>query len=277
MNRKNMIIAVLCILLIASTSISYHIYQQQQQVIDVQENIIEKLTRAGSAGNAGKEEEQTPAMVNVNVSEPVTESESGSCANIVAVRSDTHSGVIGKVHVELREGNGNVLVNTNPFVESTTQYSVREAVKVAENYTNINIANRDIIVYFDINGTLIGGPSAGAAITAATIAAIENKEVRQDAVITGTIEEGGRIGQVGGVFEKAVAAEENGMELFLVPMGQKKLIYYEQEIREREIFGFTFTRVYYTPKEVDLGEYMKGKMEVEEVSTIDEVVAYMVT
>lgn len=276
MNRKNTIIAVLCILLIASTSISYHVYQQQQQVIDVQENIIEKLIRAGNADN---EEKQTPANVNMNVpvSVPVTESESGSCANIVAVRSDTHSGVIGKVHVELKEGKGDVLVNTNPFVESTTQYSVREAVKVAENYTNINITNRDIIVYFDINGTLIGGPSAGAAITAATIAAIENKEVRQDAAITGTIEEGGRIGQVGGVFEKAVAAEENGMELFLVPRGQKKLIYYEQEIGEREIFGFTFTRVYYTPKEIDLGEYMKGKMEAEEVSTIDDVVAYMVT
>ncbi|RJS68733.1 hypothetical protein CW714_09650 [Methanophagales archaeon] len=276
MNRKNTIIAVLCILLIASTSISYHVYQQQQQVIDIQENIIEKLIHAGNADN---EEKQTPANVNMNVpvSVPVTESESDSCANIVAVRSDTHLGVIGKVHVELKEGKGNVLVNTNPFVESTTQYSVREAVKVAEDYTNINITNRDIIVYFDINGTLIGGPSAGAAITAATIAAIENKEVRQDAAITGTIEEGGRIGQVGGVFEKAVAAEENSMELFLVPRGQKKLIYYEQEIGEREIFGFTFTRVYYIPKEVDLGEYMKEKMEVEEVSTIDEVVAYMVT
>ncbi len=267
MNRKNTIIAVLCILLIASTSISYHIYQQQQQVIDVQENIIEKLIRAGSAGNAGKEEKQTPANVNMNVPVP----ESGSCANIVAVRSDTHSGVIGKVHVELKEGNGNVLVNTNPFVESTTQYSVREAVKVAESYTNINIANRDIIVYFDINGTLIGGPSAGAAITAATIAAIENKEVRQDAVITGTIEGGGHIGRVSGVFEKAVAAEENGMELFLMAEGQGV---YEQRIKKEEIFGFTFVRVYSTP--VDLKEYMKGKMEVEEVSTIGDVVAYMV-
>jgi len=271
MNRKNTIIAVLCILLIASTSISYHIYQQQQQVIDVQENIIEKLIRAGSAGNAGKEEKQTPANVNMNVPVPVPVTESGSCANIAAVRSDTHSGVIGKVHVELKEGNGNVLVNTNPFVESTTQYSVREAVKVAENYTNINIANRDIIVYFDIHGTLIGGPSAGAAITAATIAAIENKEVRQDAAITGTIEKGGRIGRVSGVFEKAVAAEENGMELFLMAEGQGV---YEQRIKKEEIFGFTFVRVYSTP--IDLKEYMKGKMEVEEVSTVDDVVAYMV-
>jgi len=164
-----------------------------------------------------------------------------------------------------------VLVNTNPFVESTTQYSVREAVKVAENYTHINIANRDIIVYFDINGTLIGGPSAGAAITAATIAAIENKEVRQDAVITGTIEEGGRIGQVSGVVEKAVAAEKNGMELFLMAKGQGV---YEERIKKEAIFGFTFVRVYSTP--VDLKEYMKGKMEAEEVSTIDDVVAYMV-
>ena len=268
MNHKNTTIAVLCILLIASTSISYHIYQQQQQVIDVQENIIEKLIRAGSVGNADNEKNQTSANVNV----PVPVAESGSCANIVAVRSDTHSGVIGKVHVEVKEGNGNVLVNTNPFVESTTQYSVREAVKVAENYTNINIANSDIIVYFDINGTLIGGPSAGAAITSATIAAIENKEVRQDAAITGTIEEGGRIGQVGGVFEKAVAAEENGMELFLMAKGQGV---YEQRIKKEEIFGFTFVRVYST--QINLKEYMEGKMEVEEVSTIEDVVVYMIT
>jgi predicted S18 family serine protease len=266
MNRKNAIIAVLCILLILSTSTSYLIYQQQQQVIEVQGDIIEKLISASSAGSAGKEEKQT--LTNV--------SESASCANIVAVRSDNHLGVLGKVHVELKEGNGDVLVNTNPFVEPTTQYSVREAVKVAESYTNINISDSDIIISFDINGTLIGGPSAGAAIAAATIAVIEGRKVRQDVAITGTIEEGGYIGQVGGVFDKTVAAEKNGMKLFLVPKDQKKLIYYEQKIEEKEIFGFAFTRVYYTPKEIDLGEYMEGKMEVEEVSTIDDVVAYMI-
>ena len=91
-------------------------------------------------------------------------------------------------------------------------------------------------------------------------------------LITGTIEKGGHIGQVSGVFEKAVAAEENGMELFLMAKGQGV---YEQRIKKEEIFGFTFVRVYSTP--VDLKEYMKGKMEVEEVSTIDDVVAYMVT
>lgn len=268
MERKKAIIAVLCILLLLTSSTSYLVYQRQQQIIEEQEDIIGELI---SASNAGKEEKQ----VFINVSE------SASCANIVAVRSDDHLGVIGKVHVAIKEGNGDVLVNTKPFVEPTTQYSVREAVKVAENYTNINVTNKDIIIYFDINGTLIGGPSAGAAITAATIAAMEGKKVRQDVAITGTVEEGGSIGQVGGVFDKAVAAEKNGMTLFLVPAGQKKLTYYEQKIEERviEIFGIKILippKVYYIEKERDLGEYMEGKMEVVEVSTIEDMVAYMV-
>ena len=49
---------------------------------------------------------------------------------------------------------------------------------------------------------------------------------------------------MGGMFDKAIAAEKNGTNLFLVSSGQKKLIYYEQQIEARDIFGFTFTRVY---------------------------------
>ena len=268
MNRKNAIIAVLTILLIFSTATSYLSYQQQQHMIAAQGDIIEKLISARNAETADRAENQTF----INGSEGV----SSSSANIVAVRSDTHSGVIGKVYVELKDGKGDVLVNTNPFVEPDTQYSVREAVAIAENFTNVNVSNKDIIVSFAINGTLIGGPSAGAATTVATIAAIEGTQVRQDIAITGTIEEGGYIGQVGGVFDKAVAAEKNSMTLFLVPNGQKKVIYYEQQTEERNIFGFSFTRVYYTPKEIDLGEYMEGTMDVEEVSTIGEAVTYMI-
>ena len=65
---------------------------------------------------------------------------------------------------------------------------MREAVEVAENFTNMTISNKDSIISFDINGTLLGGPSAGAATT---ITAIEGKTVRPDAAITGTIEAGG--------------------------------------------------------------------------------------
>ncbi|MFZ2070167.1 MAG: S16 family serine protease [Halobacteriota archaeon] len=266
MNRKNAIIAVLSILLILSVSTSLHLHHQEQRVITAQKAIIAELSRmhdTGSRAIAG-----TSAFINV--------SEGTRCAKIVAVRSDNNLGVIGSVYVEIKSGNGNVWVNTNPFTELTTQYSVREAVKVAVDYTNINISNKDISIFFDINGSLIGGPSAGAAITVATIAAIEGKSVRQDAVITGTIEGGGYIGHVGGVLEKAEAAEKSGITLLLVPLGHKNLTYYEQKTKEYDIFGFTFTRSYYAPKEIDLGEYMTGKMEVVEVSTIDDAVRYMI-
>jgi predicted S18 family serine protease len=168
------------------------------------------------------------------------------------------------------------VIPTNPFVEPDTHYSIREAVEVAAGFTNATVSNKDIIISFDITGTLIGGPSAGAATTVATVAALESKKVRHDVAITGTIGEGGYVGQVGGVFDKAVAAEKNTMSLFLVPYGQKKGVYYEQQVEEQKIFGFTFTRVYYTPKEIDLGEYMGGAMAVGEVATIAEAVSYMV-
>lgn len=265
MDRRTVISVVLALLLLCTISASYLIYTQQQRVIEEQRMLIEHLISTGSANSLGARSE--PAGRN-RVS-------GASSANIVAVRSDTYAGVIGKVHVELKEGDGDVLVNTNPFVEPATQYSVREAVKVAENFTGTNLSNRDVTISFEINGTLIGGPSAGAATAVATIAVIEGKGVRQDAAITGTIEAGGYIGPVGGVFEKAVAAEKNGIKLLLVPKGQKKVIYYEQKIEERELFGFTFTRVYYVPREIDLGSYMEGKMDVREVATIGEAVAYL--
>lgn len=263
MNRKNAIIAVLCISLVLSVSTAFHIYKQQQRIIAMQEEIIEKLISTGDTAKVGK-------RTFLNASEGTT------CANIVAVRSDNYIGVMGKVYVEIKEGSGGVLVNTNPFVEPTTQYSVREAVKVAKDFTNQNITNKNILISFEINGTLMGGPSAGAAIAAATIAALEGKKVRQDVAISGTIEEDGHIGLVDAVFEKAIAAENKGMRLFLVPKGQKEFIHYERKVGKSKIFGLPIEWVYHRPKKINLGDYMAGKMELEEVTTIDEVVAYMI-
>lgn len=268
MDRKSVIIVLLSILLLSSISGSYLLYQQQQQQIEAQTAFIEKLRGAAPAGPSSS----APPL-------PGSSYESGgllqSTATIVAVRSDTQSGVLGTVRVEVKEGTGNVLVNTNPFVEPDTQYSVREAVEVAANFTHVNLTTKDLIISFDIQGSLIGGPSAGAATTVATIAALQGRKVRPDVAITGTIEAGGYIGQVGGVFDKAVAAQKSNLSLFLVPYGQKKVVYYEQQVEEQKIFGFSFTRVYYTPKEIDLGEYLKGTMAVEEVLTIAEAVSYM--
>jgi len=277
MDKKDLAIAVLSILLILSVASSLVTYHYQQQIIENQLQIIRELSTSGATGSGVSTPPSTPSSI---PSTPATAGtftqERSASANIVAVRSDTEEGVIGKVNVEVKNGTGRVLANTKPFVEPDTQYSVRTAVKVATEYTHSDMNSMDFIVSFDINGTLIGGPSAGAAITAATIAALEGKKVREDVAITGTIEEDGSIGRVGAVFEKAVAAEKNGIRLFLVPKGQRVVTFWERKEVKRQIGPFSFIQVYYEPKRIDLAEYMRGKMDVQEVSSIDDVVKYMI-
>jgi predicted S18 family serine protease len=270
MDRKSAVIIVLTLILLFSVSTSYLLYQHQQWQLEAQRELIEQLLEARTAETERSHGFEPPVRIN--------QTREGRCtsANIVAVSSDTRQGVMGTVTVELKEGTGNVLVNTNPFVEPDTQYSIREAVEVATAFSKVNITDNDILISFEINGTLIGGPSAGAATTIATIAALEGKTVRLDCVLTGTIEEDGSIGQVGGMLDKAVAAEKHNITLFLVPCGQKTIMYYEQRVEEQQIFGFTFSRVYYTPKEIDLGEYMGDSMKVQEATNIEEAVSYMV-
>jgi len=198
--------------------------------------------------------------------------------NVLAVKGDGSSGVMGKVIIEIQSGNGRVLMNTNPFLEPDTQYSAETAVSVAQNITGKSLKDRDVIVSFDMTGQVLGGPSAGAAMTVATIAAIEEKQVRKDVAITGTIEQSGNIGRIGGVLEKAEAAGENGIKLFLVPEGEGILTYYEQQLTTKKVSpGFVIRKINYVPKTLDLNNYTMTQwgMKTEEVSTINDAVADM--
>jgi len=197
---------------------------------------------------------------------------------VLAVKSDQSTGLLGRVSIEINPGKGRVLMDTNPFLEPDTQYSAETAVKVAENYTGKNLNDRDVILSFDVTGQVLGGPSAGAAMTVATIGAIEQKEVKKDVAITGTIETNGKVGQIGGVIQKAEAAAKNGVKLFLVPESELILTYYERQITKEKIApNFVIQRVSYVPKTLDLKNYTmtEWKMETKGVSTIEDVVKYM--
>jgi uncharacterized protein len=191
---------------------------------------------------------------------------------IVAVREKDQAGVIGEVFIEVKEGEGRILMETSPFIEPETQASAKIAVGVVKKITGADISQKDIVISFKINGTLIGGPSAGASIAIATYAALENKPIRKDVVVSATIQKSGKIGQVGGTLEKANVACEKGIKLFLIPEGQRA---FKTEIIEREIFGHRF--VFQHPIEVDLQKEMEAKgMEVREVSTIEDVINEMI-
>ena len=206
-------------------------------------------------------------------------------ANVVAV-TDSGQGVIGKANIEIVPGKGRILVNTNPFIEPDTQLSAETAVSYALNYTRKSIRDHDIIVSFsmtdlqgnnlNINGQVIGGPSAGAALTVATIAALENRQIREDVAMTGTVEADGVIGKIGGVIEKADAAGKAGINIFLVPTGQAISTYYEKEVQTDTSGPFQVKRVRYVPKTINLNNYTteQWNMTTYEIPRIEDALKY---
>lgn len=197
---------------------------------------------------------------------------------IVAV-SNNGNGVIGNLTVKLIPGNNNVLINTNPFLETDLQYSVNKAVVVAKSMSEYSY-NKDFLFDFRAGDSkLIGGESAGAAITIATTAALQNKSLTNNAVITGTINPDGGIGQIGAVIEKAKAVADAGYTYFLVPKGQSKVTYYEKQItKEPAGYGFEILNTRYIPKTIDLTKVAKEQwnLEIVEVSAINDALPYFI-
>lgn len=199
-------------------------------------------------------------------------------ANIVAV-GNRGDGVMGEANVEIRSGIGRILVATNPFNEPDIQQSIERSITVAASLSGETIANKDFIISFDIDGDVIGGSSAGAAITSAATAALQGLKLKDDAVVSGTINIDGSIGMVGGIIEKIQTAAERDIELFLIPRGQGTLYYYEPTIIGQETEeGFLFDERYYIRRELDLRQYAEEElgMTVVEVSDISDVYGLMV-
>ncbi len=73
---------------------------------------------------------------------------------------------------------------------------------------------------YDVSGR-IDGPSAGALMTIATLAAILGDEIPADFAMTGTINPDGSIGPVGGIPQKIDGAAKAGVKTVLVPAGQR--------------------------------------------------------
>ena len=136
-----------------------------------------------------------------------------------AVIDENHSQLV-LIQVETRKTTkpADVYVSVDPMVGIETQKSLALANEVSRRLLEkkgIN-TNCDYLIKIPQKSVkYVDGPSAGAAITLMMIAAAENKELRNDTIITGTIEESGKVGKVGGLSLKAEAAYKNGFKNFL--------------------------------------------------------------
>lgn len=187
---------------------------------------------------------------------------------------DNGNGVVTPLEVQVKAGTGDVLTNIDKLLFWVdTQYSIQTAKAVAESYTGLNASKFDLVYTIEGgNATIIGGPSAGAALTIATIAALENKSLKPNIMITGTIEPDGTIGAVGGVLEKAQAAKQMGATTFLVPTGESNLTYLQPKQTCSQINGFTYCETRYS--EVSLNIAQQSGIKIVEVSNINQAVQY---
>ncbi len=197
-----------------------------------------------------------------------------SSIKVPAIDEDGN-GIVTVINVDSIEGSGRALVDINQLLFWTdTQYSIQASRLAAEQYTGYDLSNVDIIYSIDIKASLIEGPSAGAAMTIATIASLYNETINQSVMITGTIEENGTIGRVGGISEKATAARDVGAMLFLVPHGQSEQTYSDRDQECKKVGPFNYCTTEYEEVISNVGE--KVGIEVKEVSNIEEALPYFI-
>jgi predicted S18 family serine protease len=194
---------------------------------------------------------------------------------VVSEGSYAYRGVAMTLQGALMKGEGKVYVSTTPKIGIELQEAAETAFKAAQRFTGVDASKLDLLLSVIGNESIyvVDGPSAGAAVAVLASSLLSNKPIRHDVVITGTIDEYGNIGQVGGIVYKAEAAAKTGAKIFLVPPGQSKDVVYVTV--ERRVGPFIYIRYY--PQLVDVKEYLKEKgynVQVIEVSTLKEAFTY---
>ena len=136
-------------------------------------------------------------------------------------------GIAYTATVEVLPGTGIVYVATEPATETDTQGSATTAAQQAAKEAGVPFAAYDYLVHFSSDAQLVGGPSAGAAMATAFYVALydvahpaHRLAISPKVAMTGTIEDDGSIGLIGGAIAKAHAVADSGRTTFLVPDGQ---------------------------------------------------------
>ncbi len=171
--------------------------------------------------------------------------------------------------VIVTNGTGHVFVDTNPFTQVDLQGSARIAATVASDILGINQKLYDFYYIIEINSPVIGGPSAGGALTVATIAAINHWKIMPGVVMTGMIDPDETIGPVGGIPAKLRAAAANRATVFLIPQGQLVMNITKLNVTMRN------SSIAHNVSEetVDLGQLGKElNVNVKEIETIQDAV-----
>lgn len=195
---------------------------------------------------------------------------------LLAVSEATQTGSTADLYLRVQDGSGGVYIDTFPLTKLDTQLSTRFAQQIACDFLDKECADKDFFYTIRSDATIIGGPSAGAALATLTIAMLDDLKINESVAITGTINGGGLIGPVGSLVGKIDAAKEANRTKVLIPKGSRYEEKPEHSYNERLAnMSANFYRINNETNatEVDLFSYGQTiGVEVKEVGTVQEAV-----
>ena len=273
MERRNVALMLVLIILCLSMSLNVLFYWWLQS--------LQYRVNALSTENLRLKETLEILQRNLEYHHPVNASPAGTWIYIVGVvklENGSTYGEILKIYARFIEGSGNMFIATSPRIGIELQASAETALIVAQKISGVDASNLDcmLTVVADRQLDVIDGPSAGAAIAILLTLTLqgEGENIRRDVVITGTIESDGKIGKVGGILEKAVAAAKNGATKILVPKGQAITTAYREEVTRIGPLKI----IQYVQEKVNIQEYLEeqgyNNVVVVEVSNILEAIQH---
>ncbi len=172
-------------------------------------------------------------------------------------------GTDADVFLEVRPGRGRVFLDTYPATKMDTQISTRYAKDIACEIARVDCSGFDFTYTIQAKTSIIGGPSAGAAVSAITTIALLDLPYSDDVAVTGTINSGGIVGPVGGVKQKIEAASDVGLSKVLISQGSAN--------------DSSYSNVTNQTSYLDLVQYGHDNLSIEviEVTSLQEVVYYL--
>lgn len=172
-------------------------------------------------------------------------------------------GVMTELTAMLKPGNGQVLVNVNDVIAGyELQMFARNAVHAAGNATGNEMGSYDASFSMNTSAGIIDGGSASAAMAVLVMAMLEDREISNEAAMTGAVDADGKILPVGLVDKKAEAARRANISMIIVPAGQGGVL----EQQEMEVCSESHCRISYIPL---AGESAMG-IPIKEVATLRE-------
>lgn len=169
---------------------------------------------------------------------------------VVGLAVAGEQGVILRFEMQATKGHGRIVPLGS--IQRVMRESIEAAAQYIRAYSNeLGIApdwreNFDIAVLATMMAIPKEGPSAGITITTGIVSALKNIPVRHDIAMTGEITIMGKVLGVGGIQPKLMAAIDAGVKMVIMPAENEKDVN-------------------------NLPDYMRGKIEVRYVQTIQDV------